>query len=228
MAIPFLQRLQSTLSDYFRPEQSENVPSEVQAFVPSAPRTPSIANTIRGIMRSKPEMMSPIPEAERNAPYERQTPMPTPGVSPQQIQQGYQRFSQTPPPIAEYAELLAQAGQGLPDPLLPAVMPLMETGGGNRMVANNNYYNVRGQQNGETKFIDYPDAQTAILGGNGSQGFKGLIGENPRYQEYRDSGDLADFFQRYTPPGAEYGNPTMEELLARYAALRLLFTGGVQ
>ncbi len=50
---PFLSRLQTSLSDFFRPEQGQNQPPEISSFVPSAPRTPSIGPTIRGILSSQ-------------------------------------------------------------------------------------------------------------------------------------------------------------------------------
>ena len=168
-------------------------------------------------------LMSPVSPGEGLIP-----PPPQAQVSPQVqpsladlIASGLGKFSNSPVPIASMSGQLAQAGQGLPDELLPTIMALLETGGGQRMTANNNLYNLQGTQDGRTKFIDYPDLQTAILGGNGSRGLAGTIKDPAGYYgDYLKSGNLEDFFKRFTPPGEDYGNPGMEELVARYNALR--------
>lgn len=48
--LPFLQRLQTSLGNYFRPEQGQNAPPEVQSFVPQAQTPPAIGRTIRGLL----------------------------------------------------------------------------------------------------------------------------------------------------------------------------------
>jgi len=151
-------------------------------------------------------------------------------VKASEIEAGLSRFGSGNTPIASASGQLAQAGSQLPsniDPYLPAVLALMETGGGSRQVGQNNPFNIRGTQGGNTQFINYPDVSTAILGGqNGQDVSKGLLGlllSDPKYAGFRNSGDLRDFFNVYTPPGEAYGNPSMDQLLSRYAAIRSLF-----
>lgn len=49
---PFLKRLQTSIGNFFSPERGQNAPPEVQSFVPSAPKTPTIGRTIKGILSS--------------------------------------------------------------------------------------------------------------------------------------------------------------------------------
>lgn len=147
-------------------------------------------------------------------------------ITPDMVQQGLSKYGNVP--IATLSGTLSQAGNALPktvDPYLPTIVSIMETQGGKRQVAQNNPVNLRGVQNGRTQFINYPNPQTAILGGpNGpdqSQGLVGTILNNPAYADFRQSGKLSDFFKRYTPPGE--GNPSQDELLSRYSQIRSNF-----
>lgn len=164
-------------------------------------------------------------------------PTPTPTNVPMRyapatldaISQGFSRFGGDVP-ISSAAKAFVQAGEELPDnidPYLPAVISLMETGGGRHNVGDYNAFNISGTQNGKRGFVGYPDYETAILGGpNGdveSSGFVGLISEGSPYAKFRETGRLDDFFRSYTPPGEQYGNPSMEQLLDRYARIRRLF-----
>ena len=54
--LPFLQRLQTSLGNYFRPEQGQNAPPEVSSFVPSSPTPPAIGRTIRGMLANQPQV----------------------------------------------------------------------------------------------------------------------------------------------------------------------------
>lgn len=122
-------------------------------------------------------------------------------------------------PIANEASTFAEAGQGLPDPLLPVLVALAETSGGKNITrGSNNLFNLLPTPAG----VDYPDMRTAILGGNGRQGFKGTI-TGGLYNDYLKSGNLADFLRRYTPPGAEHGNADLEQQMANYSKLRSYF-----
>ena len=145
------------------------------------------------------------------------------------FQKGFANYGQNVP-IATASAQLAQGAQSLPstiDPYLAAVIAIMESQGGLKQVGVNNPFNLRGLQNNRTQFINYPDLTTAILGGNNqgvqSKGFYGQILQNPSYEPFRKSGDLADFFKVYTPPGPEYGNPSLEDLLGRYSSIRQKF-----
>lgn len=140
--------------------------------------------------------------------------------------QGFNNYSPNLP-IASQAGLFSQAAQRLPanvDKFLPAIISLMETSGGQNMSAPNNFFNTYGTQNGQNGLISYPNLATALLGGNNSgvpaQGFVGNLLNNPAYQPYLNSGNLSDFFNVYTPPGAEHGNPTLPQLMSRYNTIR--------
>ncbi len=165
------------------------------------------------------------------------TPVATPPSNladlTKQIQNGFSNWSGgTPPPIATQSANLATAGQGLPDPLLPAIMTLIESRGMQDATpkANANPYNIfyPGTQNS----VDYQgNPDTAILGGTTPSGDKkaGFIGslKGGIYNDYLKSGNLADFFSHYSPPsdvaGGDPNNPTMQDLLDRYASLRSNF-----
>lgn len=75
-SFPFLQKLQTSLADFFRPEQGRNPVAEVSDFVPSTPRTPSIADTIRGLMTSRQN--NPQAQAQELMPASTPTPTPQP------------------------------------------------------------------------------------------------------------------------------------------------------
>ena len=53
--MPFLQRVGTSLGNYFRPEQGQNAPPEVQSFVPQAQTPPAIGRTIRGLLANQPQ-----------------------------------------------------------------------------------------------------------------------------------------------------------------------------
>lgn len=178
----------------------------------SGPKRNDMWDRLLALFGVKPEpSISPVPEGSQP------TPAPTPNY-PQIITQGMQRFlPDNPPPAATMGAQLAQAGRGLPDPLLPAIVALMESGGGANMKGNNMFNIGPG--------VSYPDLQTAIIGGgpDNQRGMQGLLRPGGLYDTYRNSGRLEDFFNTFTPPGPEHGNPSMEELIQRYNALKLLF-----
>lgn len=121
------------------------------------------------------------------------------------------------PPVATQAAALAEAGRGLPDPYLPAILSLIETGGGRKITrGSNNLFNILPTRAG----VDYPDYKTAILGGGSQKGLRGLLRKGGLYQDYLDSGNLSDFFTRYSPPSE---NASIEDQLSRYQELRSLF-----
>lgn len=174
-------------------------------------------------------LVSPVPERPTQ-PTATPTPSPKPEkVTPEQIEAGLRKFDASSP-LLDYTQQLADAANRMPkgvDRFLPVVMSIMETGGGKKLAAQNNPFNLRGTQAGRTKFIDYPSMDVAILGGDNqgvqSKGFVGTIGEHPAYEKFRQSGSLEDFFNSFTPPGPEYGNPSMDELKQRYNSIRNLF-----
>lgn len=218
----FLNNIKQGLEQYFQPamNQASNTlgqffPSRTLNFrLDKSPKAPDIHPIINAA--SKPQQPTPAPT----------------GVQPQDINAGFANFGPNVP-VATASSEFAQAGNQLPpniDSLLPAIIALMETGGGAKQVGANNPFNIRGIQDGNTQFIDYPDLKTALLGGdNGgvnSQGFVGQITNNPNFSTFRDTGNIADFFNTYTPPGAANGNPSLEDLVARYKAIEALFPSG--
>lgn len=158
-----------------------------------------LANLIFG---SKGPMLDPVPPV---------TPTPTPNLMQQyagKIQEGMTRWGRgTAPPLATISGELAQAGEGLPHPFLPAAIGLKETGGlrdSPKGRALNNPYGIG-------PGIAYPDIQTATVGGNGQRGLKGVL-NGPLYEKYRQSGKLEDFINTYSNPA--WGNPSMEDQIA--------------
>lgn len=155
-----------------------------------------------------------------------QTKKKAQSITPEQIEAGLRKFDASSP-LLQFTDELAEAANRMPkkaDRWLPVVMAIMETHAGKKLSAENNPYNLRGQQGGKSKFIDYPDMRVSILGGdnNGTpaKGFVGQINEAPFYQRFRETGDIKDFFEKFTPPGKEYGNPSMEELVSRYDSIK--------
>ena len=132
-------------------------------------------------------------------------------------------------PILSDLDLLIAAGNQLPenlDPLLPLILAIRETQGGRYNKGQNNPYNIRGQNlAGGTEFINYPDLQTATLGGQNplyggieSQGLLGLLGQNDIYSEFRQTGNLEDLFAHYSPPADNNGD--LEEQAQNYRWIR--------
>lgn len=144
------------------------------------------------------------------------TPTPTPTPHPLQgaIEKALNEY-RGGVPIATMAAQLAQAGEGLPDPLMPAIMPLIETAGGEAITrGNNNLYNMLPTEAG----VNYPDYETAILGGGPDEqkGFVGTI-KGGKYDDYLESGDLADFFDTFSP---SHENAAIADQITRYNSIR--------
>lgn len=160
------------------------------------------------------------------SPTIQQQPSPTPrpdnsGLQ-QQIESGLNRFSSPPPPIATLSAQLAQAGQQLPptvNPLLPTILALMESRGlqDPRPAASSNPYNIMAPD-----LVQYQDPGQAILGGNGKLGLMGLLREGGLYQDFRNTGDISTFFNRFTP-ASDPLNPSNDQLVERYNTLLQLF-----
>lgn len=163
--------------------------------------------------------------------YPTPSPSPSPSQSPQptdlqtQIESGLSRFGERAgqvPPIATQSAQLAQAGSQLPDtisPFFPTILSLMESRGllDEAPAQNSNPYNIMAPD-----LVNYQDPSQAILGGGGKLGLSGLLREGGLYQDFRDTGDLNTFFNRYTPPSDPL-NPSNQELVDRYNTLLELF-----
>lgn len=184
-----------------------------------------VGNFFSGLIPSKTyhyDFRSPAPQAT-GAPAATPTiaPMatatPAPSAPPSDLE-GVIRKAMAAygnPPVATLSAELAQAGEGLPDPLLPAIVSLKESSGGKNLTHPNNFVNIL--QPGK---FDYPTPQSNITGEHGDDrwSFKELLNEGSPYAKYRNSGDLADFFRPYTPPGG--ANASLEDQIAMYNALK--------
>lgn len=162
----------------------------------------------------KKGFISPIPTPAPTPP-QTPTPMPTPTPTPTPMgtpgQEVFTRgFEGYGSPLATASGQFAQsaAQNPLPDPLLPAIIALMESSGGRNQTFANNPFNWGMQP--------MPDLNTAI-----DRIYSGIGGRTPYYEDYLQSGDLSDFFNVYTPPSP--ANPPLEELINRYNLLRELF-----
>jgi hypothetical protein len=154
------------------------------------------------------------------------SPSPThaaPHTSPSNLQQiienAYQQYNPTAP-LATLSAELADAGQGWPDPYLPAIIGMKESSGGAHQTYPNNPLNIL--QPGR---YDYPTIQSNINGGPGDErySFKELQNTSP-YADYLQSGDIADFFKSYTPDrdraGNRNSNAPINEQVAMYNMMR--------
>lgn len=134
------------------------------------------------------------------------------------IRQGFLKYGA--PEAAANAQYFAQAGQGLPDPYMPAILAIKETSAGKRLSHKNNYLNIGPN-------IDYPDVKTNLLGGgpNNQKGFAGVM-KSGLYNKYLKSGDLKDFFNTYTPPTYQGGtNDPIDKQIKDYNTYKSYFTG---
>lgn len=142
----FLQNLGKSLAEYFSPALS-SVKSIFDTLIPG----------------QKAAAMNSSPAPTINIPTP--TPSPTPAMpSADTFNQGFANFGANVPAATQGAEFAKTAGQLPPniDQLLPSILALMETGGGQNMVANNNLFNIKGIQDGNSQFVNYPDFATSL------------------------------------------------------------------
>lgn len=193
--LSFLSKLRSRLEGLFGVSKAEAKPLSVSKQ-PVSTSTPQNVNN------------APLMNELSNQHFAA-TPTPTPPPA-QAFEQGFNAYGNIP--LTDYANEFQQAAQNspLPDPYLPAVLGIMETSGGQNMKYANNPFNW-GMQDMES--IPYVIDRI----------YSGIGGRMPYYKNYLESGNLEDFFNSYTPPGPEHGNPSMEELLQRYQKIRDLF-----
>jgi hypothetical protein len=137
-------------------------------------------------------------------------------------------------PVLQNLDLLLEAGNKLPsnmDKLLPIILALRETQGGKYNKGNNNPFNIR---NNQSKFQDYPDLATAVLGnldkGGESSGLVGLLqGAEPSnqsiYADFRRTGDIKDLYKKWSPP--EDSNGALEEQLQNYQWFKNYLEGSI-
>ena len=151
------------------------------------------------------------------------TPSPSPKPSldnlSDRISRGLANSAFKDAPIATLSSSLADAGENLPDPFLPTIMALMESRGlqDQKPKQAANPYNIL--NNGQP--VDYEgNPSLAISGGTDSQGvkrrgFKGIMRKGGIYDDYLQSGNLSNFFSKFTPESDPL-NPSNKELVERY------------
>ena len=163
------------------------------------PKQPEIISPLSGKdTLSSPEYIAPTPTS---------TPTPTPVPLFDRFKKGFEGYGSD---LATASAQFAQSAKDnpLPDPFLPAVLSFMETSGGKKQKFANNPFNW-GMQ-------DMPSLEYAI-----DRIYSGIAKRFPYYKDYLKTGDLRDFFKRYTPEGPS--NPTPDELIERYGSLRKRF-----
>jgi len=177
----------------------------------------NLAKKIAGLFGSKTYTYAfDKPSITSASPTPTSTPKNTP-MSDKQIQEGFLKYASSTP-LATQSGVISQALEQLSpqiDPKLILALALKESGGGRDLVGRekglNNNYNVMY----DGKLINYPDLQTALMGGEnkleGNVQSKGLIKilNSNLYKKYRESGNLEDFFNVYSKP--EVGNPPMQK-----------------
>ena len=164
------------------------------------------------------------------------TPTPTPTPTPpyeENIHKGFEKYGAgREVPMATMSAQLAELGQQLPNPYLPAALALKESSGlvntpeNQRMRAYSNPFGIKDIGG----LVRYPNLQTAIMGGGNrapggtpQMGLKGTL-LSDYYKDYRQSGNLEDFLRVYTPPGGT--NASMQTQLAVLKQLLSYFGGG--
>ncbi len=215
------QKISDTLSQ-FRPTSNFSY-----GYQPSAKPAPIAAPKKAQSQQVAPQpqqQQQVIPQPQQNLTQQMQAPQLPQlrghnGAAPINGQDLYNLLSKARGPdlpILQHLALLINAGNQLPqniDPLLPIILAIRETQGGKYNKGQNNPYNIRGEQLGQTsKFIDYPSLDVATMGGYNpmgnvnSQGLTGLIGQNNIYSDFRNSGKLQDLFAHYSPPSDSNGS----------------------
>ena len=164
------------------------------------------------------DFVDPTPHQDHRA-------APTPTMKPPEmtdedyakvIEMGLQDWGKgSAPPMATQSASLAKLGSELPERYLPAALSIKETGA----LSNSESARVKNNPYGIGPGVQYPDLETATLGGGpeNQRGLKGVLlgreGEPSKYKKYLDSGDLGDFFDTYTPD-SDPRNPKNDEQVA--------------
>lgn len=204
-------------------------PNQLAAYKESLKKKPQdnfltgIFDALGGGMKNIENMLLPRPQIRAAAPPIPLTPTPTPdpnAVLSEAIKQGFLRYGPNTP-AATLSGQFARAGQGLPDPYMPAVLALKETSGGKNMTHDNNLLNILFQ--GGMGNSGYENPQDGIVGGDGHRGFPGVI-HSGAYDNYLKSGNLREFFQHYTPYSPGGSNPPYDQQIQQYNQLRSYFT----
>jgi hypothetical protein len=182
-----------------------------------------ISSLIQKIIGNQPKLANPY-ISSGNIPS---SPTLSPSMSPDQVKQGFLNFNSNSP-LATQSGVISQSLASLSpkiDPKLVLGIALKETRGGADLQNSdratngvNNNWNVKPSGH----LVNYPDLQTALLGGSNpleNHSSKGLINllNSPTYQKYQQTGDPADFFNVYSPPGS--GNPPIDTQVQQIQSL---------
>lgn len=136
-------------------------------------------------------------------------------VTEEQVKQGLSRYAKDSP-LATQSAVLAQALNQLSpniDPMTILALAIKESRAGKDLVGRkeglNNPLNVMHHVGGQRRLVNYPDLQTALTGGpnslegTDSQGIINILNKDPRYEQFRQSGDPAELLKHFTPYGGE-------------------------
>ncbi len=203
-------------------------PPPAQAKIPVQSDSDIIGKWNRGeITRDQADQMlninTPPPKMIPVAPVQAPIPVgqPAQGVlTPAQIDAGFRAYNPNSPLIGQ-GEALSRAMQTIANsgtkinPLDLLTFLLRESSGGITEAQKYNPGNVR-DSTGRHGYVAYPDYNTAINGGWNpeygvqSQGIIGTILNDPRYAEYRNTGNPNAFNATWTPQADN--NPSAQEL----------------
>lgn len=232
----------------FGSSERQETPTDTGYISQSVQTEPNLIQRVGGTMKDGFDILmdlikgEPQPEAEAvlpepsNIPAIEGTPTPAPEYQPQNLEElialidrGFQNFNSGQLPVATLSGELAQSGkrladetEGRIDPLMGAIIALKESRGGldEKPKQNANYFNIM-QPSGE--LADYQgNPARAINDPPNTLSFEGLLRQGGGYQNFRDTGNLADFFSRFTPTSDPL-NPGIEEQINQYNKLRELF-----
>lgn len=193
-----------------------NLPQPQGKIISPLPSNPALIKkpntSVKGV-----QAPTPTPAPKR--------PIPAVNIIKQNLDKGFKKYGS--PPIATMSAALAEVGHEVAqrggNPYLPAALTLKETGGLKHVPAQK-INNPAGIGPG----ISYPNLDIAIRGGgtggvNGApqKGMRGVL-QNPAYDEYYKTGNLVDFFKRYTPQES-HNNPSYAKQIELTNQLLRLF-----
>lgn len=217
-AFDFLNTIRNNLTGFFNQSARSG-----QGFLDNLFQTDPIVFT-------KPSPPTPAPNIQVRS--SRPTPSPSPASIPAPSSRTFNRDPQElekrillglasagfgSAPANRLAPQFAQVGAQLPpkvDPFLPVILALMESGGGQYLSSPNNLFNIG-------PGFSYPSLEVALMGGGPQNqlGFQGLLRPEGLYQDFLNSGDLGQFFNKFTP-SSDPLNPSQAQLVQRFNTLR--------
>lgn len=181
----------------------------IQNIFSRASQAPVKAQTVSPISSPTPTPQ-PIPET---------TPK-TNAISADQVKQGFLKYDANAP-LATQSGVIAQALSSLSPSINPKLILakiIAETRAGKDLIGRQEGLNNPLNTMYKGKLINYPDLKTALTGGpnplegHNSQGIINIL-NGPLYQKFRQSGNLADFFNTYSNPSV--GNPPTQDQIQK-------------